>query len=167
MKNPLSNITRSLEIIEWYEGLSDEERDAISDEKAEEVLNAYVDYINLEVIIGARGGCLLEFEEDGLTAGRLISQEEKDYIDRTGKLPFKVPEEAKWRFAGETEWHEQKNSTSCSFFDTLLNRFFLVYANRNQCILSLIICFVVNEKDPQGIFSFSQEDEGKFIIYTN
>lgn len=106
MKNPLSNITRSLEIIEWYEGLSDEERDAISDEKAEEVLGAYVDYINLEVIIGARGGCLLEFEEDGLTAGRLISQEEKDYIDRTGKLPLKVPEEAKWRFAGETEWHE-------------------------------------------------------------
>lgn len=105
MKNPLSNITRSLEIIEWYEGLSDEERDAISDEKAEEVLNAYVDYINLEVIIGARGGCLLEFEEDGLTAGRLISQEE-DYIDRTGKLPFKVPEEVKWRFAGDTEWHE-------------------------------------------------------------
>lgn len=106
MKNPLPNIIRSLEIIEWYEGLSDEERDAISDEKAEEVVDAYGDYIKLEVMMAAEGGCLLEFEEDGMTAGRLISQEEKDYIDRIGKLPFKVPEEAKWRFAGETEWHE-------------------------------------------------------------
>lgn len=106
-KRELENIAQSFKTIEWYEGLTEEERNALSDEKAKEVLDAYGDYIKLEVVLAARGGCLLEFEENGLTAGRLISQEERDYIDRTGRLPFEVPEGARWRFNGEEEWHEQ------------------------------------------------------------
>lgn len=105
-KRELENLAGSLETIEWYEGLTEEERNAISDEKAREVVDAYGDFIKLEVVMGSRQGCLIEFEENGLTAGRLISQEERDYIDRTGKLPFEVPEGARWRFNGEEEWHD-------------------------------------------------------------